>query len=185
MGLAVIEEAGLAVPVADLKAYLRIDSGGEDVLLARLIRAASDLCEQFIGQWLIVRAGEDVVPVKAGEWQRLAARPVVAIESVTAVPAEGAEFALPVGSYAIDIDRYGDGWVRIIAPGSALLENGGRVRVRYRAGIAAEAAAIPEGLKHGIVRMAAEMHGVREGDAATPPAAVTALWRPWRRMRLS
>lgn len=180
MGLAIVEEAGLAVPVADLKAYLRIDSGGEDALLERLIRAASDLCERFIGQWLIARAGEDVVSVKTGEWQRLAARPVVSITSVMGVPAEGAEFALPVGSYAIDIDRHGDGWVRVTAPGSA-----GRVRVRYRAGIAAEAAAIPEGLKHGIVRMAAEMHGLREGDAATPPAAVTALWRPWRRMRLS
>ncbi|RVT43430.1 head-tail connector protein [Sphingobium algorifonticola] len=180
MGLAIVEAAGLAVPVADLKAYLRIDSGGEDMLLERLIRAATDLCERFIGQWLIVRAGEDVMPVRTGTWQRLDARPVVAIESVTGVPAEGAAFALAVDAYAIDIDRHGDGWVRVMEPGAA-----GRIRVRYRAGIADDAAAIPEGIRHGIVRMAAEMHGLREGDAATPPAAVTALWRPWRRMRLA
>ncbi|AUW59216.1 hypothetical protein C1T17_15085 [Sphingobium sp. SCG-1] len=177
--MGIVEEGALAVPVGDLKAYLRVETTAEDALLERLLRAAGDLCERFVGQWLMQREAEDVVPVSSA-WVRLAARPVVAIESVFGIPAEGAEFALPVAAYAVDVDRNGDGWVRVTTPGSA-----GRVRVRYRAGLAAEADAVPHGLRHGIVRMAAEMHVQREGDAAVPPAAVTALWRPWRRMRLS
>ena len=45
-----------------------------------------------------------------------------------------------------------------------------------------------DGLRHGIVRHAA--HQYRERDAGLeggsyPPAAVAALWRPWRTLRLS
>ena len=46
--------------------------------------------------------------------------------------------------------------------------------------------ALPEGLRQGVIRLAA--HHYRERDMrrahAVPPAAVAALWRPWRRMRL-
>lgn len=177
--MAFVEEGALAVSLADLKGYLRIELAAEDALLTRLIRVATDLCERFVGQGLMQRDAEEVMPV-TGAWQRLSARPVVAIESAMGVPAEGAEFALPVESYAVDIDRNGDGWVKVVTPGAA-----GRVRVRYRAGLAADADAVPQGVRQGIVRMAAEMHVQRDGDAVVPPAAVVALWRPWRRMRLS
>lgn len=40
-----------------------------------------------------------------------------------------------------------------------------------------------EPLRQGIVRLVAHMHLHRDGDQS-PPAAVAALWRPWRRMRL-
>jgi hypothetical protein len=40
-------------------------------------------------------------------------------------------------------------------------------------------------LRHGIIRLAAHQYRMREsaGADALPPASVTALWRPWRRMR--
>src|SRR3546814_2591675 len=41
--------------LADLKAWLRIGSDDEDGVLERLLGSASGLCEQFIGQWLVVR----------------------------------------------------------------------------------------------------------------------------------
>jgi uncharacterized phiE125 gp8 family phage protein len=44
---------------------------------------------------------------------------------------------------------------------------------------------LPEALRHGIVRLAAHLYSHRdEAEQAGPPAAVTALWRPWRRLRL-
>ena len=55
------------------------------------------------------------------------------------------------------------------------------------AGLAADWAGLPDGLRHGVIRLAA--HHYRERDAASaaasPPAAVAALWRPWRAMRLA
>ena len=60
-----------------------------------------------------------------------------------------------------------------------------RLRVSYRAGMAADPNGVPEALRHGIVRLAAHIicDAAGPGDAG-PPAAVTALWRPWRRLRL-
>lgn len=45
--------------------------------------------------------------------------------------------------------------------------------------------ALPEALRHGVIRLAAHLYRDGDGAAAAPPAAVAALWRPWRRMRLT
>jgi uncharacterized phiE125 gp8 family phage protein len=157
--------------LGDLKAWLRIGSDGEDAVLERLLGSASSLCEQFIGQWLVARESVETV-VADGRWQRLSGRPVLA---VLAVERDGV--ALDVGSYAVDIDAVGDGWVR--------LRSGPPVHVRYRAGMAEDADGLPEAIRQGIVRMAAEHFSARGGEVVAPPAVVSALWRPFRRMRLT
>lgn len=44
---------------------------------------------------------------------------------------------------------------------------------------------LPQPLRHGIIRHAAHQYRERDaGPAETPPAAVAALWRPYRRIRL-
>lgn len=161
------------------KAYLGIAGSGDDALLDTLGAAALGFGEGLIGQSLIDRAFVAVLPASAG-WQRLSATPVTAIVDVAAVPLEGAAVPLPPTGYAIDIDARGDGWVRVIdAAGAA------RVQVGYTAGMAAEWAALPPAIRQGAVRLTAHLHQQREDDAAVPPAAVTALWRPWRRMRIA
>ena len=102
------------------------------------------------------------------------------IDGVEAIDAAGAAAALPADAYAIDIDAAGDGWVRVLRAAGAK-----RVRVTYSAGMAIEIEALPEALRHGVVRLAAHLYTHRDRqDGAGPPAAVTALWRPWRRLRL-
>lgn len=177
--LALDENGALAGTLAELKAYLRIETEEEDALLAGLLRGAAALCEQFVGQWLIVRAVEETVPVDSA-WRRLSARPVVAIDAVAAVDTDGVATVLAVADYAIDIDAQGEGWVR-----AARSQSVTRLRVLYRAGLAVDVNGLPDALRQGIVRLAAEHYATREGQDAAPPAAVTALWRPWRRMRLS
>ncbi len=171
--------APLAVSLDALKAYLRITRDDEDALLESLIRAATDAAERFIGQVLVARAVDEMIDAD-GQWKRLGARPVRAISGVASVPAEGAELAMPVDAYAIDIDHDGDGWVRLTQPGTAR-----RVRVTYRAGMAETGDGLPDAIRHGIIRLAGEYHASREGLEPRPPASVAALWRPWRRMRLS
>ena len=178
-GANLIPEAAMAGALEAVKAYLRIDGGGEDVLLAGLALTATRLGEQFCAQLLIARPIDEIVPA-SGEWRRLAATPVRSISAVMGVPAEGAAFALPVDAYAIDIDANGDGWVRVSRPGTA-----GRVQVTLVAGVADGWDGLPEPIRQGVVRLVAHLHVHRdENDGAEPPTAVAALWRPWRRMRL-
>ena len=59
--LAQQESGALAAPLAELKAYLRIAHDDEDAVLAGLLRGASALCEQFVGQWLIARDARETV----------------------------------------------------------------------------------------------------------------------------
>ncbi len=164
------------VPVAldEVKAFLRLDDGHEDALLAGFVRSATALAEAFTGQCLIVRDRCDgVQAVRA--WQRLPAAPVVAVTAIT-----GGGQALAGDQAESDIDLAGNGWVRLVAPDPAA-----RYQATYRAGLAADWNDIPEPLRHGIVRLVSHFHAHRDApDAGGPPTAVAALWRPWRRMRL-
>lgn len=179
MGALTAQAAPAPVTPAEIKAYLRIATSDEDALLAGLLRSAAELCEAFTGRALIERAVEEKLPATAA-WTRLGAAPVRAIEGLEAVGEDGTLEALPVGDYAIDIDAAGEGWVRLLTPGSAK-----SVRVSYRAGLAADRNGVPEPLRHGIVRLAAHLYTHRDNaNGGGPPAAVTALWRPWRRLRL-
>lgn len=158
------------------KDYARVSLSGEDALFDDLAAAALAMAEQFLRVSLIVRAHRVLLPAGSG-WQRLPVGAVTAISAVTGVPAEGAEFALPVGAYAIDVDAAGDGWVRVTAPGAA-----GRVAVTFSAGLAADWAGVPAPIAQGVVRLIGHLHAERDGGP--PPAAVTALWRPYRRLAL-
>jgi uncharacterized phiE125 gp8 family phage protein len=168
------QEAPAVVPLDAVKAFLRIGNADEDGLLEDLVRAAGEACEAFTRRALVVRDVEELIPASRA-WTRLEAAPVTAI---AAVSAEG--MALAAGDYAVDIDAAGEGWVRLLRPVEA-----GRVGVSYQAGMAAEPAGLPEALRHGIVRLAAHLYTARDGAVPRePPAAVAALWRPWRRLRL-
>jgi uncharacterized phiE125 gp8 family phage protein len=170
--------AEAAVSMAEAQAYARVETGEEEALLAGLVRSASALCESFTGQVLIARPFEETLPA-TGEWQRLSLTPVRSIDSVAAVAADGNSVALEAGAFEIDIDSRGDGWVR------ALESRAGRLLVSGIAGLASEPNGVPEPLRQGILRLIAHLFATRDGSGGEPPAAVTALWRPYRRMRLS
>ena len=160
--------------VDEVKAHVRIAGGEEDALVAGLAAGAASLCEQFTGTALIRRRFTETIPASAA-WRRLRATPVTAIEGVA--DADGA--ALPAEAFAVDIDAAGDGWVRMTDGAS-----GGRVTISYEAGLAPRWALLPDALRHGTVRLAAHFYARRDQGEAPPPAAVAALWRPWRRIRM-
>ena len=157
------------VGVEEVKAHLRIDTADEDAVIAGLVRAATDMAEAFTGRWLIARDFTADLAATAG-WQRLSPVPVVAITGVTrgGVPLAG-------GDYEIDIDRHGVGWVRLLT-GDATM----RATVSARAGSASDWNGVPEAVRAGIVRCAAQMFASRDDVGDGLPAGVTALWRPWR-----
>jgi uncharacterized phiE125 gp8 family phage protein len=165
--------------LAELKQWLAITTSRDDPALAATIAAALELFEGFTGLMPLEATCEEVLPA-CGGWRALATRPVQAIVGMEAVAPDGTRNALPAGSYEIELDA--ENGARVRAPGLS-----GAVAVRFVAGLAPGWAELPESLRHGIIRCAAHLFRAREGagSEALPPAAVTALWRPWRRMRLA
>src|SRR3546814_13225765 len=106
---------------------MRISDWSSDVcssdLIAGLVRAATNICEAFIGQWLVVRAGEEVAPLPA-ECIALRARPVVAVDGVVLVSQDGTESPLDEAAYRVTISRDGSACITVPDPGDAA-----RVRV--------------------------------------------------------
>ena len=166
------------VSLNEARGWLRLGAPVDDAVVAGLIRAATNICEAFIGQWLIVRAVEERLPMAAGT-VRLTARPVVGIDGVALIAADGGETPLEGGDYRMMVGR--DGNTRITVDGAGDAE---RLRIAYRAGIAEGANGIPEAIRQGIVRMTQHLHDARDGTGAAPPAAIAALWQPWRRLTL-
>lgn len=176
-----MEPTGLAKPIVTMgeaQAYVRIETGEEEAVLAGLIRTASALCEAFINQIVIVRDFEAEVPASAG-WERLPPTPVRSISRIDAIGEDGSTTPLGGAAYAIDIDCSGDGWVRtVLATGAR------RLRVTGAAGMADDENGVPEPIRQGALRLVAHLFTARDGEGGEIPAAVTALWRPYRRLRL-
>ncbi len=166
------------VSLNEARSWLRLGATVDDAVVAGLVRAATSVCEAFIGQWLIVRAGEETVPLRAAA-ARLTARPVVAIDAVALLSVAGGETALNPGDYRWSVTAGGSARLTIDAAGDA-----GRVRVAYRAGMAEGVNGVPEAIRQGIVRMTQYLHDARDGAGETPPAAIAALWHPWRVLNL-
>lgn len=151
--------AAIAAAREAAKAHLRIAGASEDALIDGLAATALALAERFTGTVLIARDFAEALE-PARHWQALGAVPVTEIEAGL--------------DAAIDIDAQGVGRVRTAA----------RTRVAYRAGAAAGWGDLPPPIATGVVLLTAHLFDHRGGESA-PPAAVTALWRPWRRMRLA
>lgn len=182
MKRAIIVPATLAdEALAELKDWLAITTTRDDESLTALLQAALDTCEAFTGVMPLVAGCEEVLP-GTYDWQAIATGPVVAITAVEQLATNGTRTALPIDSYMIDITANGCGRVRLT---KAMAE--ARMVVRFDAGLAADWTALPQGLRHGLIRLAAYQYRERDqgaGDHA-PPASVVALWQPWRRLRLA
>lgn len=169
-----VQQAEPIVTLAEARAFARIETGEEEALLAGLIRSASCLCEAFLGQIVIERGFTETLG-SSPEWQRLEAFPV---RSISSVGNSGAPLA--AAAFATDIDANGCGWVRIVDP-----RIGGVVEVSGTAGIALAQNGVPEAIRQGALRLVAHLFTARDGEGGEIPAAVSALWRPFRRARLS
>jgi len=169
-----------AAALGQLKQWLAITTDAEDEALGALIRSALEICEAFTGHMLLEAECEEILPACRGTWQNLSSRPVQAILGAEGIPPEGARYPLAADTYAAELEADGSAKFRLLHQGTA-----GRIALRYTAGLAADWEALPEALRHGVIRLAAHMYRLRADDGAPPPpAAVIALWRPWRRYHL-
>ncbi|MXO91221.1 head-tail connector protein [Pontixanthobacter aquaemixtae] len=164
----------------ELKQWLAITTDLQDAALTALLEASVESCEAFTRTMPLSVTGEEILPARR-DWQSLSTQPVQAITGVDGIPAEGSRFALGSDAYEIELEADGSACVRVLQQGSA-----GRIAVRFVAGLAPGWGSLPEGLKHGIIRLAAARYRDRDsGQSASLPDSITALWRPWRRTRLT
>ena len=164
----------------EARAYLRLETEEEDASLGSVLLGAIGHAEAYLGQMLLRRNAREVVAASM-HWQRLSVLPVVMVNSVTGIPAEGMPFALSSDAYKIEIDAHGEGWLRVMQPESA-----GRVEIACLAGMALTWVELPEAIRLGILRLAAHLHLHRDNpDDMGPPEGVAALLRPWRQRRIA
>ena len=166
------------VSLNEARGWLRLGTTIDDAVIAGLVRAATNICEAFIGQWLMVRMGEEVGPLPADRIL-LGARPVVAVDSVILLSPDGSEQPLGEQAYRVTIARDGSACVAVADSADAV-----GARIIYRAGMAEGANGVPAASRQGIFRLTLHLHDARDGAGAAPPAAIAALWQPWRRVTL-
>ena len=165
-----------AAALGEVKAALNLVSGSDDALLVIAIETALAAAEHFIGRVMIARDVIEWLPASAA-WQSLGAAPVRSIGSVSLL-VDGAPLALAVADHAIDIDADATGWVRLVVPRRGVIE------VAYQAGWAEDWDALAAPIRQGAVLAAGHLYITRFGPEP-PPAAIEALWRPFRAATLA
>lgn len=178
MKRAIVQPADVSgTALSELKQWLGISREAEDALLTGLLSASLDLCEAFTRQMPLEAVCEELHSPSAS-WFSLKTAPVRAITAINAVAADGTRTPIDPVGFEVDILADGTGRARIMRPAHS-----GIVAVTFVAGLAAGWDALPETLKHGIIRLAAHHYLSRDAaDRDGPPASVTALWRPWKRL---
>ena len=166
--------------LAELKHWLGISRPDEDAALTRLLETSLAICEAFTGQTPLRQTVEEIIDLEA-QWSELASRPVQTLIGADLIAEDGSREALADLQYVVEFRASGRACVKLLQP----LEGRG-VALRLTVGIAADWPSLPAPLAQGIIRLAA--HHYRERDnksSVVPPASVTALWRPWREVRLA
>ncbi len=168
----------------DLKSWLGITRPNDDAQLLDLLTAALATCEAFTGQAALSQIVEERLPTYRG-CTRLTSRPIKAVVAVEVMAQDGTRTALQPESYDLEIQSEGIGQLQLHREivGQAVV-------VRVRTGIADNWIEVPGPLKQGIVRLCTSQYRGRDRagetkSAAVPPASVSALWRPWRNVRLA
>lgn len=165
-------------PLAELKQWLGITREDEDALLLTLLQASVDLCEGFTGLLPLEVEVEERLANGAGE-HALTSRPVRTLLAAEWLDESGASNALNADDYTFTITTDGSAALTLTEDSEAEA-----VMVRVSAGLAEDWTSLPAPLRQGIIRLAAFHYRDRD-QSQPPPPSVTALWQPWRQMRLA
>lgn len=170
--------------LAELKSWLGITRPAEDALLMDLLHMALSMCESFTGQAPLSQLVEERLPTAATK-VTLVSRPISSISDVELVSHNGDRTPITADQYDLKTSPQ----ATLVFQLTKGLE-GQAVIVTARVGIADTWDTVPAALKQGIIRLCAYHYRDRDrpgegGKASSPPAIVSALWRPWQERRLT
>jgi uncharacterized phiE125 gp8 family phage protein len=175
-----IEPAMLApTALIEAKALLRLETVDEEALLAAQLRTALELAEDFTGSvWLEASYRETRSLCREMILQK---RPVQRLTGLRVSYANGSDVALDPTLQIMQISDHGEAMLTIA---NSVLE-GDKIIISYQAGAYTDWTYLPEGLRMGILRMAAHLFTWRDDSMSIGvPGAVAALWHPYKKLRL-
>lgn len=170
--------------LGDLKSWLGITRPNEDDQLLDLLHSALSTCEAFTGQAPLAQIVEERVPVHRTK-TLLNSRPVATFVAAEAIGQDGNRN--PVDQESYDFELQSDSRASFNLHHDV---EGKAIGVQLRAGIAENWSDVPGPLKQGMIRLCAFHYRERDRagetkSAPVPPASISALWRPWRSVRIA
>ncbi len=180
----IVEPADVSgAPLAELKAWLGISRPNDDGLLVNLILTSLDTCEAYTGQTPLSQIVEERMPTRPGRYG-LSSQPVTALIQAEVLAQDGTGSPLASDAFGFELDESGNAAFRLFSD-----VEGQAVSLQIRTGLASSWDTVPAALKQGLIRLAAFHYRDRDRTGGskndgTAPASITALWRPWRKVRL-
>lgn len=175
------------ISLAEAKAYLRVDSDGEDALIGTLIGSARGQVERTYGLALMTQGWS--LFLDAWSEDGVIAPPLAPVQSVGAVKiydATGGHVVVPPADYTLDATARP---ARVVVTGERPTPERklGGIEIAFVAGFE-DADDVPPPIRQALLLLVAHGFERREpvaaDDAGEVPMTVTALLAPWREMRL-
>ena len=179
--------AGEPVTLAEAKAYLRVDDGAEDGLIATLIAAARLHLEGITGRALIAQTWRLVLDCWPPE--RAVTLPVVPLMSLTAVTAYDADGE----ATELELEQFATEPGRVLLPlsieGAPALRARQGIEIDYVAGYGADAEDVPADLRQALLTLVAYWFENRDavivaGSGGVVPSGFDRVVAPYRSVRL-
>jgi uncharacterized phiE125 gp8 family phage protein len=174
------------VSLAEAKQFLRLETADEDALIGALIATAVERCEDYTGRALITQTWRLVFDAWPGPAVSLVKAPLLAVDHIKTFAADDSAQTLDPAAYFVDRDaapgrvvaRAGQAWP---VPGRA----SAGIEIQFQAGYGANWNQVPQALRSGLLALVATFFERRlEPAGGALPQAVTALWHPYRIIRL-
>lgn len=183
----------VALPVAALKAHLRIgsgftDDGMQDGLMVSYLRAALAVIEGRIGKAVLSRRyGLVLENWRDMQAQTLPLAPVSVIHAVRLVDAAGSVSLLEPTRYRLARDPHRP---RLVANSTSLpaIAPGGHAEIEFEAGFGEDWMAVPQDLAQATMLLSAEYYEMRHdggmGDGGGLSPTILTLLERWRTVRV-
>lgn len=174
------------VTLDEAKAHLKVDTTGEDALIASLIVAARARAEWHTGRALITQSW--TLWLDAWPPDGVIEIPLPPLQSVTGVTAyayDDTSSLLDVETYRVDVSS-APGRLQpknVIVPPLVTLRSINALAIAFTAGYG-DAAAVPQAIKQAILCTIADLYSHRGDDDAVVSGTAAALLAPYRIFRL-
>ena len=198
----------LAVPVSELKEFLRIDNNLEDARIETMIRAATSRLENacdtvFLPTNFLITLDRFPMTNKNMWWDGvqdgslsemtspakhicLPIGPIRSVTSLKTISNEDVEYTMPATDYTVDtISHQGRISLKMGAvwPATILAPNNG-VQITLVAGLFADATALPSDLKQAIMEFVASIYEHRGDEFPEITATALMLTEPYRHFKI-
>jgi uncharacterized phiE125 gp8 family phage protein len=183
MSLALLSPpAAEPVTLAEAKVHLKLDTADDDALVTTLITAARARAEWHTGRAFVTQRWQ----LSLDDWPgddaaELALPPLVSVEEVAVIDANGIRTVLDPAVYRVDSASEPGRVIFNARPAS--LRRRDALQISFTAGYGG-AGAVPAAVKQAILEIAADLYGHRGDDGEPVGLAGQALLAPYRIFKL-